>query len=80
MDGLSIQNVLAGNRFTRTVFKGCFMNDNTFKFNYLRFNKDYTFILNTVANLDELGHWVAFYKRGNVLYFFDSFGKKTKFL
>ena len=26
-----------------------------------------------------MGHWVVFYKRGNVLYFFDSLGKKPSF-
>ena len=79
MDGLSFQNVLARKRICRTVFKGGFMNDNTLIFNYLCFQNDYAFILNTVANVDEVGHWVAFYKLVNVLYFFDSLGKKPSF-
>ena len=29
--------------------------------------------------MDQVGHWVVFYKRGNVLYFFDSLGKKPSF-
>ena len=56
MDGLSIQNVLAGNRFTQPVFKGFFMNDNTLIFNCLRVQNDYAPILNTVANVDSVGH------------------------
>ena len=50
-----------------------------YTYNYQRFNNDYAFILNTVANVDEVGHWVAFYKRANVLYFFDSLGKNPSF-
>ena len=79
MDGFTIKNVLAGNRFTGRVFKGCFMNDTSTIFHYLGFEIDYAFILNTVASVDQVGHWVVFYKRGDVLYFFDSLGRKPSF-
>ena len=79
MDGFTIKNVLAANRFTSRVFMSCFMNDASSIFHYLGFEIDYAFILNTVINVDQVGHWVVFYKRGNVLYFFDSLGKKPSF-
>ena len=79
MDGFTIKNVLAGNRFTGRVFKGCFMNDASSIFHYLGFEIDYAFILNTVVSVDQVGHWVVFYRRGNVLYFFDSLGRKPSF-
>ena len=53
------------------------MNDNDIIIEYLRFENDYAFILNTVAHVDQVGHWVVFYKRGDVLHFFDSLEKKT---
>ena len=79
MDGFTIKNVLVGNRFTSRVFKGCFMNDTSTIFHYLGFEIDYAFILNTVASVNQVGHWVVFYKRGDVLYFFDSLGRKPSF-
>ena len=79
MDGLTIKNVLVANRFTSPVFKGYFMNATNNIFYYLGFEIDYAFILNTVVNVDQVGHWVVFYKRGNVLYFFDSLGKNPCF-
>ena len=80
MDGFTIKNVLAANRFTSRVFKGCFMNDASSIFHYLGFEIDYAFILNTVINLDQVGRWVVFYKRENVFYFFDSLGKNQVFI
>ena len=79
MDGITIKNVLAGNRLTGPVFKGCFMNDASSIFHYLGFENDYAFILNTIVSVEQVGHWVVFYRRGNVLYFFDSLGRKPSF-
>ena len=79
MNGLTIQNLLVANHFTCPVFKGCSMNDSNNIFYNLRFENDYAFIVNTLVNVDQVCHWVVFSKRGIVLYFFDSLGKKPSF-
>ena len=54
------------------LFKGCFFNRNIpFSFMYER---ECFFIVNTLVELGNMGHWVLFHIKNDCLYFFDSFG------
>ena len=53
-------------------FKGCYYNKNI-PFELMK-ERECFFIVNTVTDLQKMGHWVLFYIKEFHLFFFDSFG------
>lgn len=54
------------------LFKGCYFNRNIpFE---LKYERECFFIVNTIVELGNMGHWILFYVSNQHLYFFDSFG------
>ena len=57
---------------TDGLLKGCFYNRNIpFQ---LSKEKECFFIVNTIVNIKNMGHWILFFIKDFHLYYFDSFG------
>ena len=76
MNSVQISSILNNLDATRNLFNGCYKND-TIPF-HLKSKRNGFFIVNTNVNVTTMGHWILFYIKYSVLYFFDSFGENIK--
>ena len=73
MNGYQIISIVNSLPETKYSFLGCFKND-TIPFE-LQLKRNGFFIVNTTVKISSMGHWILFYIKDCVLYFFDSFGQ-----
>ena len=77
MDAQQISTVFNLNHHTYICFRGCFLNNNIPK---QIINEDRCFfVINSLMNIGEIGHWVMMYINKKKLCFFDSFGHTPDF-
>ena len=78
MNSLQIESVVQRFSTLRNVFVGCYLN-NTAPIHEINTMNELCFIMNTISQPTKMGHWILFYVKRNILYFFDSFGKHPDF-
>ena len=74
MDNHQINYILSHFNPKKYIYLGCFANDDNFLLDYNL--SDNFFVLNTLNSSDnrDIGHWIGYFEKNNILYFVDSFG------
>ena len=73
MNGYQIINIINSLSEVKYLFLGIYKND-TVPIE-LQLKRNGFFIVNTTVKNSSMGHWILYYIKDNVLYFFDSFGQ-----
>ena len=72
MDGRQIINILNNIEETKNYFKGCYVDKNLPKW-FVNIENGFI-IVNTLNDVNKMGHWILLFIKNSHLYYFDSFG------
>ena len=77
MNAWQISSTFSFNYHTRKCFKGCYLNKNI-PLNILN-EERCLFVVNSLVDVKDIGHWILMYINNRNLFFFDSFGNTPSF-